>query len=128
MSDLMAVLLNGIAQLEYDRQEDLPIFHAAYLRKMDKKMHGGITLGEEAIENPNQDERNQFVAANLYAALKDNNLSLSQACTTYLAEHMPELKQVKFDDTQGEVEINLVLDEPYIKQEPISFKGVDLSN
>ena len=111
MSDLMAVLLNGIAQLEYDRHEDLPIFHAAYLRKMDKKMNSGITLGDEQIANPDKDQRAQFVAANLYAAMKENNLSLSQACTTYLAENLPELKQVKFDDRKGEVEIDLVFNE-----------------
>lgn len=127
MSDLMAVLLNGIAQLEYDRHEDLPIFHAAYLRKMDKKMDSGITLAGEQIENPDRDQRAQFVATTLYTAMKQNNLSLSQACTTYLAENLPELKQVKFDDSQGEVEIDLVFDEAYIKQQTVSFDGLDLS-
>jgi len=127
MSELMAVLLNGIAQLEYDRDEDLPIFHAAYLRKMDKKMDQGITLGTQQIDNPDKDQRAQFVAENLYAAMKQNNLTLSQACTTYLAETMTELKQVKFDDREGEVEIDLVFDEAYIKQQTVSFDGIDLS-
>ncbi|HID82453.1 MAG TPA: hypothetical protein EYH06_02150 [Chromatiales bacterium] len=127
MSNLMAVLLNGIAQLEYDRHDDLPIFHVAYLRKMDKKMDGGITLGDEKIDNPDKDQRAKFVAATLYAAMKDDNLSLSQACTTWLAENLPELKQVKFNDTEGEVEIDLVFDEDYIKQQTVNFPGIDLN-
>lgn len=127
MSDLMAVLLNGIAQFVYDRHDDLPIIHAAYLRKMDKKMDRGITLGDEKIEKPDKDQRAKFVAATLYAAMKDNNSSLSEACTTWLAEKLPELKQVKFADTAGEVEIDLVFDEAYIKQQTVSFPGVDLN-
>ena len=123
----MAVLLNGIAQLEYDRNDDLPIFHVAYLRKMDKKMDGGFMLGGEEIKEPNKDQRANFVAATLYGAMKEDNSSLSQACTTWLAENMPELKQVKFNDDEGEVEIDLVFDDDYIKQQIVSFSGVDLN-
>ena len=37
MSNIMAVLLNGIAQLEYDRNTELPDHQAVYLEKMDEK-------------------------------------------------------------------------------------------
>lgn len=123
----MAVLLNDIAQLEYDRNDDLPIFHVVYLRKMDKKMDAGFMLGDEKIEHPDKDQRANFVAATLYGAMKEDNSSLSQACTTWLAENLPELKQVKFDDAKGEVEIDLVFDEDYIKQQTVNFQGVDLN-
>ena len=54
MSNIMAVMLNGIAQLEYDRDKLLPDHQAAYLDKMDTKMDDGIVLDEETITNPDQ--------------------------------------------------------------------------
>jgi hypothetical protein len=126
MSNMMAVLLNGVAQFEYDREQELPIFHAAYLRKMDKKMDLGIMLDGEFIEKPDANQRAMFVAMTLYQAMKGDELTLSQACATYLAENQPELKQVKFDDRRGEVEVELVYNEAYIKQQKIDFPGVKL--
>ena len=45
MKTIFAVLLNGIAQIEYDRNKPLPDYQAAYLDKMDKKMDAGILIG-----------------------------------------------------------------------------------
>ena len=42
MNNIMAVFLNGIAQLEYDRDKLLPDHQAAYLDKMDARMDAGI--------------------------------------------------------------------------------------
>ena len=51
MSELMAVLLNGIAQIEYHRRKGLPDHQGAYLDKMDRRMDEGIEAdGEIAIE------------------------------------------------------------------------------
>ena len=52
MSNIMAVLRDGIAQLEYDRNRPLPVHQAAYLDKMDARMDEGILVGEETIESP----------------------------------------------------------------------------
>ena len=57
MSNIMAVLLNGVAQLEYDRDKLLPDHQAAYLDKMDTRMDAGILIGNETIKNPDQDQR-----------------------------------------------------------------------
>ena len=70
MSSLFAVLLNGIAQIEYDRNKPLPDYQGAYLEKMDQKMvDEGISLGDTTIENPDLGQCAQFVAANLAQAV-----------------------------------------------------------
>lgn len=121
MSNIMAVLLNGIAQLEYDRERLLPDHQAAYLDKMDTRMDDGIVLGEQIITNPDQNQRTQFAAANLVHALKTDDESIAAAMCSYLAIRLPELKQVRIEDNEGEVSIELVFDEDYRKQVAVDF-------
>lgn len=116
MSNLMAVLLNGVAQLEYDRAQELPAHQAVYLEKMDRKMKEGIMLGEEMVQDPNLEQRAQFVAANLVHAIKGDDEATAAAMCTYLANRLPDLKQVKIEDKDGQVAIDLVFDEEYKKQ------------
>ena len=122
MSNIMAVMLNGIAQLEYDRDRLLPDHQAAYLDKMDAKMDDGIILGEQTITRPDQNQRTQFAAANLVHALKTDDESVAAAMCSYLAIRLPELKQVRIEDNGGEVSIELVFDEDYRKQVAVDFK------
>lgn len=121
MNDLMAVLLNGIAQLEYDREKPLSEYQLTYLDKMDSKMATGLEIGEETIEDPDENQRAQFVAANLYHAIKGEDEAMCSALCSYLATRLPELKQVKLDDKEGNVTIELVFDQKYGKQVPVSF-------
>lgn len=116
MSNLMGVLLNGIAQLEYDRDKPLPDYQGAYLEKMDSKMQQGIAVDGGSVVNPDIDQRARFVAANLAHAIKTNDESKAAAMCTYLADRLPDLKQVKIDDTAEEISIDLVFDEVYVKQ------------
>jgi len=118
----MAVLLNGIAQLEYDRNKLLPDHQALYLDKMDEKMDEGIFIGDTRIQKPDISQKAQFVAANLVHAIKNDNESTAASLCTYLANRLPDLKQVKIDDTQSEVSINLVFDEEYKNQVAVTFK------
>jgi hypothetical protein len=121
MGELMAVLLNGIAQLEYDRGKPLSDYQLTYLEKMDSKMATGIAIGEESMEDPDENQRAQFVAANLYHAIKSEDEAMCSALSSYLATRLPELKQVKLDDSEGHVTIELVFDQKYGKQVPVSF-------
>jgi hypothetical protein len=116
MSEMMAVLLNGVAQLEYDRGRELPAHQAVYLDKMDRKMDEGIVVGEETVSDPSLDQRAQFVAANLVHAIKSDDEQTAAAMCTYLANRLPDLKQVKIEDKDGQVMIDLVFDEEYKKQ------------
>jgi hypothetical protein len=124
MNNVMAVFLNGIAQLEYDRDKLLPDHQAAYLDKMDAKMDAGILVGDENITNPDVNQRTQFAAANLAHALNTSDEAMAAAMCSYMAIRLPELKQVRIDDQEGEVSIELVFDEEYRKQVAVEFTGL----
>ena len=124
MNNIMAVFLNGIAQLEYDRDKLLPDHQAAYLDKMDARMDAGILIGNETIKSPDQDQRTRFAAANLAHALNAQDEAMAAAMCSYMAIRLPELKQVRIDDQEGEVSIELVFDEEYRKQVAVEFTGL----
>lgn len=125
MSNIMGVLLNGIAQLEYNREQPLPEQQRQYLEKMDKKMDAGIMLGEQVIADPDVRQRAQFVARNLAQAIKsDDESSLPLALTSWLATRLPELKQVKLEDAEAGIRIELVFDEEYGNQVAVPFNSL----
>lgn len=127
----MAVTLNGIAQLEYDRNKSLPPQQALYLDKMDQKMDAGIFVGDATISNPELSQRAQFVAGNLANAILSDDEAMCSALTAYLAMRLPDLKQVKIttsndnnkpaDHSAAEISIELVFDETYQKQVEVKF-------
>ena len=122
MNNLMAILWNGIAQIEYDRNKPLPDYQGAYLDKMDQKMATGIEVDGRMVNNPDLGQRAQFVAANLAHAILSNNEPLAAAMSTWLAERMTDLQQVKISgQEEQELSIELVFDEPYVKQVPVTF-------
>lgn len=121
MTSILAVLLNDIAQLEYHRDKPLPEHQQQYLDKMDEKMSAGIQLGEEIIENPSREQRIQFVAANLANAVLESDEALCSALTAYLANRVPDLKQIKLDNRTDELSIELVFDAEYQKQVQVKF-------
>jgi hypothetical protein len=117
----MAVMLNGIAQLEYDRDKLLPDHQAAYLDKMDEKMKAGILLGNEVVSEPDHNQRTQYAAANLLHALKTGDEPMAAAMCSYLAIRLPELKQVLIEDHQDQVSIEFIFDREYRKQVAVDF-------
>jgi len=121
MNSIMAVLLNGIAQLEYDRGKLLPAQQAAYLDRMDATMDNGIRLGNEIVRNPDRNQRAQFAAANLVHALKTDDESMAAAMCSYLAIRLPELKQVLIEEVAGTVSVELVFDRDYRRQVAVQF-------
>ncbi|MFO7603467.1 MAG: hypothetical protein R6X06_06595 [Gammaproteobacteria bacterium] len=121
MSNMLAILLNGIAQLEYDRNKALPDHQELYLDKMDAKMDDGIMIGDALVKQPDKNQRLQFVAGNLAHAIISNNEDLAAAMCTYLAVREPDLKQLKIDDRGEGIAIELDYDEPYHNQTVVQF-------
>jgi len=117
----LAIVLNGIAQIEYDRNIALDAKLADYLDNMDSKMDAGITIGEKLIPSPTSEQKAEFVASNLYHAIKANNEAMASAMTSYLAVRQADLKQLKFSDKDGAVSIELVYDEVYDNQVAVKF-------
>jgi len=118
----MAVLLDGVAQLEYDREKLLPDHQAAYLDKMDEKMSAGISIGDEEIRNPDINQRAQFVVANLVHAIKTDDEQVAGAMCSYLALRLPDLKQVKITENEGEVSIEFDFENDYTNQVAVQFQ------
>ena len=131
MDNIMAVMLNGVAQLEYNRDRALPPQQELYLDKMDQKMDEGIFIGDTTIPHPDINQRAQFVAGNLAHAILSDNEAMCSALTAYLASRLPDLKQVRItnnqadsiatDEAAGGVSIELVFDEEYQKQVAVKF-------
>jgi|AACY02.2.fsa_nt_gi hypothetical protein len=122
MSRAMAVLLDDIAQIEFDRGKQLPDYQGAYLEKMDKRMDvEGIALDGTHVPAPTAAQKAQFIAANLAHAIVCDNESQAAAFTTYLAVRLPALKQVKIRREDEGFAIELDFEEDYIKQQPVQF-------
>jgi hypothetical protein len=125
MSDSMVVLVNGEALFEYDRTKPLPENQRQYLDRMDKQMDDGVTLGNEAIANPDQHQRAQFVAFTLITAIQQDNEAVIAAMNSYLAVRLPDLKQVKADtdENSGKVMFDLIFDQEHKNQVKVSFNA-----
>ena len=125
MSDSMVVLLNGEALFEYDRTKPLPEHQVKYLDQMDQKMDSGITLGNEPIANPDQQQRAQFIAFTLVTAIQQDNEAVIAAMSSYLATRYPDLKQVKADTDQEskKVMFDLIFDQEHKNQVKVSFNA-----
>ena len=125
MSDSMVVLLNGEALFEYDRTKSLPEHQVKYLYQMDQKMDSGITLGNEAVSNPDQQQRAQFIAFTLVTAIQQDNEAVIAAMSSYLATRYPDLKQVKADTDQEskKVMFDLIFDQEHKNQVKVSFNA-----
>ena len=122
MSNVMAVLLNGTAQIEYNREIALPTRQRDYLDRMDQDMDAGIQLGNRYIDMPDQTQRAQFVALHLIQSLLvDNEQHIAASCA-YLADRLSDLKQVKaVTKPDGAIGIDLVFSEDYKNQVKVEF-------
>ena len=85
-------------------------------------MNSGIQLGEQYLETPNQIQRAQFIALHLVRSLlADNEQHIAASCA-YLADRLPELKQVKaVTKPDGAIGIDLVFTEEYSNQVKVEF-------
>ena len=129
MSTLMAVLLNGIAQIEYDRGKPLPEYQGAYLDKMDRKMdERGIAIDGRVITEPDLGQKAQFVSANLAHAINTDDEAQAAAMCTWLAVRLPDLKQVKIRQQGDELSIEFDYERDYVKQYPVQFAPLQKGN
>ena len=117
----LTILVNDEPQLEYDRSKRLPEAQQEYLERMDKRMNGGIQLGGAPVDSPDTLQRAQFVAIQVIEGLQDGNESLVAAACAYLASRMPDLTQVKAKLVEEGYSVELVFDEPHVKEVAVQF-------
>ena len=118
---VLVVLVNGEVQLEYDRGKALPESQLRYLDRMDRQMDAGVRLGADWVDQPDTQQRAKFVAMHLVEALQqDNEPSIAASCA-YLANRLPDLKQVRAKLLGVGVSLELVFDKPYVVENTVSF-------
>ena len=120
-SILLIVQVNGTPMLEYDRTKTLSSTQQQSLVLMEEKLSQGLTLGDVEITNPSLEQRVEFVAANLISAVLNDEEVLSAASCAYLAHALPELKQIKALEKNGEISIELIFDREYQPEEKLNF-------
>jgi hypothetical protein len=122
MTHLMAVLFNGVAQIEFDRTKPLPEYQGAFLARMDRKMDTqGIEVDGASIPGPDLLQKARFVAGNLAHAIVTDQEAQAAALTTWLAVRLPELKQLKIVQEDAGFAIELDFEHDYVKQYPVTF-------
>ena len=123
----LVVLVNGELRLEYDRSKVLSDRQRVYLDRMDRQMDPGIRVGDDWVEQPEPMQRASFVAGQLVDALQRDDEGLIAACCSYLANRLPELKQIKARILGGGFSVELVFDKAYVKEVPLDFVHRPLS-
>lgn len=106
----LSIIFNGTAELEYDRDKSLQDHQLLYLDKMDEQMDVGITVGDTRVDNPDNNQRAQFVAANLAHAIKSNQEPTMASLCSYLAIRLPDVQQVIIDERGSAIEIEFNFD------------------
>lgn len=115
MSEKVAFLLDGQEVLTYDRSIALTQSQKGYLDDMEQTLNEGFFLSGERVENPDLEQKTQFVALNLVQALQKEDDKTAIILFSYLVDRMPELKQAKakIKDTQAgsQIGVEFIFDE-----------------
>lgn len=124
-ADVLVVQLNGTPVLEYDRAKALSPKQRASLMMLDEKLDGGILLNGEFITQSSEQERVEFMAGHLVSALLEDDEGIAAASCAYLAKVLPDLKQVRASEKDGEVSIELIFDREYQEETHMRFVPLD---
>ena len=128
MTDSLVVVLDGVSQLEYRHSTPLAESQREYLDKLDRRMDAGIELGGRRIESPDALQRAQFVALQLLQAVEAGNEAVAAATCAYLANRLPDLKQVRATTRAGLMTFDLVFDRAYAKEVKVEFMKPQVRN
>ena len=121
MSNKLVVVVNGQAVIEYDRNKRLPGHQREFLDKMDADMQQGVEIGGEQIPNPDLKARAKYVAIHLINAIMNEHDGMIAASCAYLANRLPELKQIKVNEQNEEFSFDLVFDQEYNSAVNVQF-------
>ena len=119
MSSKLVVVINGQAVIEYDRNKRLPGHQREFLDKMDVDMQQGIEINGEQIPDPDLKSRAKYVAIHLINAIVNDGM-IAAACA-YLANRLPELKQIKVNEQNEAFSFDLVFDQEYNSAVNVQF-------
>ncbi|HID49235.1 MAG TPA: hypothetical protein EYP40_06450 [Chromatiales bacterium] len=122
MTDRLVVVVDGAAQIEYDRRRSLSETQRSYLDRMDEEMDDGIELDHRFVSQPEPAQRQRYVALQLARALQADQESRIAATCSYLANRLPDLQQIRISHhANGGIGIELVFDKPYQEEVKVEF-------
>jgi len=121
MSEYLVVVLDGVSQLEYVRATALVPAQQDYLDRLDQKMDAGIELAGLHIQQPDALQRAQFIAVQLVQAVQAGNEAQAAVTCAYLANRIPDLKQVRATTRAGLLSFDLVFDKAFSKEVKVEF-------
>ena len=121
MTESLVVVLDGVSQLEYRRSTPLDEAQSRYLDRMDQRMDQGILLSGVQIAAPDALQRAQFVALQLLRAVQAGEEPVAAATLAYLANRMPDMKQVRAMTRGGLLSFDLVFDRAYANEVKVEF-------
>ena len=104
----LEIHINQSLVLSYAPSVGTPGQQRLVLDKLDDDMDGGIMLGDTRIAQPDAMQRAFFVCANLVYAVEHEQAEMAQYLCCYLAQRLPELRQVLITDDGDELHTRLV--------------------
>ena len=111
MPAMLSVYINGKKALDYDKNQREPGRQRRFLDGMDLDMDEGIELNGEMIDSPDKSQRSNYVAMSLLYGIENENEGMISATCGYLANRLPELKQVQATEEQEDVTLNFIFDD-----------------
>ena len=108
---MLNIIINGETVASFDTNTRYPGVQRRFLDTMDLDMDQGFELDEQFIKKPDEMERAKYVAMSLIVALQNNNNEMVNAMGAYLANRLPDLKQVRATDSGNDVEMDLLFTE-----------------
>ncbi len=111
MSNELNITMNGESLHCFDKKKGLARMQFAYVQRMDENMDKGISVGDEIIANPDQQQRVEFVIGQMLEALRVNDKRDVDMMCRYLAHRMPELDGVHIVDEGDTFEVTLEIEE-----------------
>ena len=107
---MLRLVVNGVSVLDYRPQARLPGHVRDFLARMDDDMDEGFSLAGRFVKRPDDMQRAYFVAIQLFQSYKANNERLRAASCAWLSRRMPQLREVKVNDSEEQISLELVMD------------------
>ena len=111
MPETLSVFINGKKILDYDKNSRQPGKLRQFLDNMDLDMDAGIEINDEMISSPDKMQRANYVAMSLLYGIENKSDGMISATCGYLANRLPELKQVRSVEEGNQIVMDLIFNE-----------------
>jgi len=111
MSNMLSIYINGNKVLEHDKKERQPGKQRQFLDNMDLDMDEGIEINGELIPSPDKMQRANYVAMSLLYGIENESQGMISSTCGYLANRLPELKQIHSVENGEEITMDLIFNE-----------------